>query len=153
MIQRVAGVYSCKNYNLTHGPPAASAITVQQNQGKVINMEIINPSHESVFNNLIYFLNSNDYKISESRLENNSIFLIFNTVYDFNAVPAGFEMLTSKILNCDNCNNGQCCPHAPCNDYSPPLTILVTSKLNPFESASALDTILENLQAWAEALP
>ena len=104
------------------------------------------------FKDLICELKWKDYCIMEANISYDTVYIIFNHVYEFENIPHGFDIMDRSIGNCDDCEYGLCCHNTPCNNYTEPKTILVYSDFNSNFTDSQLDDILTELTAWVHGI-
>jgi len=97
------------------------------------------------FNSLIHALENIGYPVilsSLNRYENDTIFILFDDVYNFHSIPRGFEIREIGMSDCDN-------PECICRKTeSGVVTAIGYPLVYSLYSRSKLYELLQNLTAW-----
>lgn len=111
----------------------------------------LNPSTDTKLNekfyDLICLLDRGKRYVMEACFDSNNVYIIFNTDYKIYEAPTGFDIIESRLGNCDECG-GNCSPYSLCPTITDIKTILVYSEFYPCLSPTQLAEIIEDLTTW-----
>ena len=96
------------------------------------------------FNRLINILEKNGYPVilsSLNKYENDTIFIIFDDIYNFYSLPRGFDIQEIGMSDCEN-------PECICRSTPNVVTAIGYPLVYSLYSRAKLYEILQNLTAW-----
>ena len=115
----------------------------------------VNPSNgaelNNRFNDLIFLLERCKHYVLEACFDNDNVYIIFNTDYNFLDTPKGLDVTDIRLWTCDECR-GICPPNTACSNISDWKTAIVYPDTNPNLSIIQLKEVLEDLTAWVDEL-